>query len=381
MNAGRVVLLGATGYTGRIVLSELGRYADVPVLLVGRDPSRLRDLAAESNVGADAVYGDVTADNPLPALTPADVVISTVGPFMATGFGVVDAAIAAGAAYLDSTGEPPFIHKMYATRMTVARRSGATVIPAFGYDYVPGAAAAVDALQHAPQATGVRIGYFLTTADNGRPVPLHRLPRATTPATRASLVGVITAESFAYRAQATPFGLERQLNGEHLLRFKDTRGRRLTAISVGGAEHFSVPEVFDRVASVDVGLGWFSGASSAVHLSTRAFGAAVTTRPARWVASAIAAHLPWQDRTPDGDSLSTVIAEATGANGETLARAVWRGTEPYQFTGSLLAWGANALLSDRPTGGGVTGPIAAFGADHLLDGVRHAGIDRVISAR
>jgi short subunit dehydrogenase-like uncharacterized protein len=37
------------------------------------------------------------------------VLVSTAGPFLEVGRSVVEAAVEAGAVYLDSTGEPPFI--------------------------------------------------------------------------------------------------------------------------------------------------------------------------------------------------------------------------------------------------------------------------------
>ena len=39
--------------------------------------------------------------------------VSTVGPFVKWGEPAVRAAIAAGATYLDSTGEPPFIRRVF----------------------------------------------------------------------------------------------------------------------------------------------------------------------------------------------------------------------------------------------------------------------------
>ncbi|WP_397517876.1 saccharopine dehydrogenase NADP-binding domain-containing protein [Rhodococcus opacus] len=70
-------------------------------------------------------------------LEPSDVVISTVGPFMQLGLATVTAAVQAGAHYFDSTGEGTFVRRVFELD-SVATARGATVVPAFGYDYVPG---------------------------------------------------------------------------------------------------------------------------------------------------------------------------------------------------------------------------------------------------
>lgn len=371
--SGRVILFGATGYTGALALAELREYG-LPITLVGRDPQRLHDLADQHGGDIEVEHGDATSAATLPKFAPDDVIISTAGPFTRIGFAVADAAIKAGAAYLDSTGEPPFIKSLFQSRSVAARQSGATVIPAFGYDYAPGAVAAADALTRAPHATGVRIGYFLTD-HGGNQIPLRQLQDATTPGTRESLAGVIAEKSFAYRSQA-PNGLLAERAGQHLLRFSDLRGKRVRAISVGGAEHFSVPEAFPHIDTVDVGLGWLAAAATPLHIATRLLGPAVTSRPAQGLTTVLAAKLPWQDRMPTGTANSTIIAEATDKRGYVAARTILQGTEPYQFTGSLLAWGAHELLNqERPgTAIGVCGPLKGFGINRITTGVANAGI-------
>ena len=57
------------------------------------------------------------------------------------------AAVDAGAAYLDSTGEPPFIRRVFEHYGPRAAATGARLITAFGYDYVPGNTAGAAALE------------------------------------------------------------------------------------------------------------------------------------------------------------------------------------------------------------------------------------------
>jgi hypothetical protein len=69
-------------------------------------------------------------------LGPGDVLVSTAGPFMKVGRSAVTAAVDAGAIYLDSSGEPPFIRQVFREFGPRAERTGAVLLTAFGYDYV-----------------------------------------------------------------------------------------------------------------------------------------------------------------------------------------------------------------------------------------------------
>src|SRR2546423_13985988 len=101
---GRIVVFGATGYTGRLVAESLGEWGVRPVL-AGRSADRLVALAGELGGGLDTAVADVSDPASVRALVQSgDVLVSTVGPFVKWGEPAVRAAISAGAQYLDSTG-------------------------------------------------------------------------------------------------------------------------------------------------------------------------------------------------------------------------------------------------------------------------------------
>jgi short subunit dehydrogenase-like uncharacterized protein len=149
-------LLGATGYTGRLVAAELARRG-VAARLGGRDPNRL--AALEPSESAEHVVVDTTEPKRLALfLDGLDAVISCVGPFARLGDAVVDAAVEAGVPYVDSTGEPSFMAGVYARHADAP----VPVVPACGFDYVPGdLAAAVAAEQAGGGVTDVVVGYLL----------------------------------------------------------------------------------------------------------------------------------------------------------------------------------------------------------------------------
>ena len=75
--------------------------------------------------------------------------LATVGPFARFGDPAAEAAIEAGASYLDSTGEPAFIRRVFERFGPRAERAAVGMVTAFGYDWVPGNLAGALALRDA----------------------------------------------------------------------------------------------------------------------------------------------------------------------------------------------------------------------------------------
>ena len=254
----RIVVFGATGYTGRLTAERLVALGDRPVL-AGRSASRLAELA-ERLGGLEHAVADVDRPASVHALVgPGDVLVTTVGPFKRWGGPALEAAIAAGAVYLDSTGEPAFIRSVFQTHDAPARRAGATLLPAMGYDFVPGALAGALALEDAARSGGtavrVDVGYY---ALGGGPASLSR-------GTRASLAGVALDPAFAFRAGR----VTRTPSAERVRSFA-VRGKDRPAISIGGAEHFTLPAAYPRLREVNVYLGWFGNLAHVARVGSRA---------------------------------------------------------------------------------------------------------------
>ncbi len=149
----RIVVFGATGYTGRLTSERLVAQGERP-LLAGRSEERLTELA-ERLGGLEWRVADVDRPNTVFSLVErGDVVVSTVGPFVKWGDPAVRAAIAAPAVYLDSTGEPQFIRRVFDAFGPAAAGAGATLMTAMGYDFVPGALAGALALEERRRASG-----------------------------------------------------------------------------------------------------------------------------------------------------------------------------------------------------------------------------------
>src|SRR4051794_2347550 len=240
--ASRVVVFGATGYTGELIASRLAAAGAKPVL-AGRSEERLETLATRLG-GLEVVRADALRQNTVFDLVTSteDVLISTVGPFSKWGLPAVRAAVAAGCTYLDTTGEPEFIRRVYEDFSGPAARSGARLLPAMGYDFAPGALAGGLALDEAPEAVRVDIGYYA----------LGEGPASLSAGTRESIIGVTLGDGFAYRD-----GSVRPARPAERVRSFLVDGRSREAFSIGGAEHYGLPAAFSSLREVNVYLGWF----------------------------------------------------------------------------------------------------------------------------
>ncbi len=138
---GPIVVYGATGFTGRLIAQELLRL-DADFILAGRNPDRLGALARDLTGSTTGVATHAVAtDDPgglLALFSGAGAVIACAGPFEQVGEPVVAAAAEAGVNYLDTTGEQPFIKLVFDRYGPIADESGCALIPAMGFDYVPG---------------------------------------------------------------------------------------------------------------------------------------------------------------------------------------------------------------------------------------------------
>jgi short subunit dehydrogenase-like uncharacterized protein len=135
---GPVAVYGATGYTGRLVAEELQRRG-AEFVLAGRSAEKLEALASElpsSPRTAAVSLDDAAALREL--LEPCAAVIACAGPFTLHGEPLLAAAADTGTHYLDTTGEQAFLRMALDRYGERAARTSAIVVPAMGFDYVPG---------------------------------------------------------------------------------------------------------------------------------------------------------------------------------------------------------------------------------------------------
>lgn len=130
----KIVIYGAYGYQGRLVLAESARH-DTEIIVAGRDAGRLTAVAGGREIRTAAItdHDALTA-----AFRGADAVINCAGPFSPTGTAVARAAIAAGCHYTDTSGEQLHVKNIYDTCAADAERAGVIVTPGMTDSGVPG---------------------------------------------------------------------------------------------------------------------------------------------------------------------------------------------------------------------------------------------------
>src|SRR4051794_23951859 len=241
--AGRIVVFGATGYTGRLVAERLAGAGERPVL-AGRPPGKLSAPAAAPRGPQTAPADVVRPHSGVAPVGGGGRLGSPLGPFTKWGEPAVRAAITGkAAAYIDSTGEPAFIRRVFQNHGPVAKSAGVPLLTAMGYDFVPGALAGALALEEARKAAvRVDVGYYA----------LGMTTQSGSTGTRASLVGASLDEGHAFRD-----GALRTVRTAERVRSFPVRDKERPAVSVGGAEHLGLPAAYPRLREVNVYLGWF----------------------------------------------------------------------------------------------------------------------------
>jgi short subunit dehydrogenase-like uncharacterized protein len=378
---GRIVLYGATGYTGALTAQAMVASGVRPVL-AGRDHSRLSALAArlaQAGDGTELETAVAAAEEPGPLrdlIGAGDVLVSTAGPFMKVGRPVVAAAVDAGAVYLDSTGEPPFIRQVFEEFGPRAERTGAVLLTAFGYDYVPGNLAGALALEAAgPGAARVQIGYFVR----------GDMRRGSSAGTRASMTGMLLEPGYAFRGGR----IVSEPTAAQIASFT-VDGRKREAYSLGSSEHFALPRLRRLEAAADgalgpapltdvgVYLGWFGRATRLVHYGSALTAPASRLPGLRKALDAAARRIQRSRAAPRTTAAirSDVVAVAGDASGRELAAVHLIGGDPYSFTAQILAWAAVRAAADGVRPAGALGPVEAFGAGSLESACADAGFHR-----
>lgn len=131
-----VVVYGASGYTGRLVMEQLREHG-MPFVAAGRDRKRIEEsLRMVPGIEA-ARYEVVEVEHTVEALTKLlagrKVICNTVGPFARYNIEVAEACLRSGVHYLDTTGEQHAmlqLDEQYGREFT---RAGLALLPSSAY--------------------------------------------------------------------------------------------------------------------------------------------------------------------------------------------------------------------------------------------------------
>ena len=329
-------MLGATGYTGRLVL-EHARALEVPLRLVGRRADALESLARE---GEDVRVADARHEAELiAAFEGAFAVASTAGPFLEVGTKPVGAAIAVGAHYLDTSGEQAFARVVYDGFGESAEEREVVLLTSFGFDYVPGDFAARLAAEGLDEPLDEIVVAYATTS------------QPTSRGTRATIGHVMGQGQVAWER-----GVVRSRFGKTTRKVRFPFGER-TVVEWGATEPLTVPRHTDvrRVRS------YFRAPRLVAYAGLVAPLTAPFVRLGGRMGGSPSAAKREANRW-------TVVAEArSGDNGR---RATLTGYDTYGTAAALVAHGAAALRAGEARGTGALAPAEAFDVHEFLPRLR-----------
>ena len=135
-----VVLFGATGFTGSLILKYLLSKGNVKLAICGRSKSKLESAIEGSPSKPDVFVLDVMAASQAElkeVVKKAKCVCTAVGPFVEYGEPLVQACAELGVDYVDTSGESTFMRKMIEKYDAVAKQNGSWIAIHCGQDCVP----------------------------------------------------------------------------------------------------------------------------------------------------------------------------------------------------------------------------------------------------
>ena len=340
------MVLGATGYTGRLVV-EQARKLELPLRLVGRRRDALEALAGE---GEEVRVADARHEAELiEAFDGAFAVASTAGPFLEVGAKPVGAAIAVGAHYLDTSGEQAFARVVYEGFGESAEERDVVLLTSFGFDYVPGDFAARLAAEGLEEPLDEIVVAYGTKG------------QVTSAGTRRTIGHVMGQPQVAWEGRVVPSRF-----GKTTRHVRFPSGER-SVVEWAGTEPLTVPR-HTRVRSV---RSYFAAPRAAALAGLVAPLLAPIVRQSGRMGG---------NPSPGGrgENRWTVVAEARG--GGQGRRATLVGTDTYGLAALLIAHGARALRDGEARGVGALAPAEAFDvhsfAPRLAPLLEVAGLDR-----
>jgi NAD(P)-dependent dehydrogenase (short-subunit alcohol dehydrogenase family) len=360
-----VIVYGASGYTGRLVCEYLREYG-IAFIAAGRSQEKLEEAMRSHVPGIEtADYEIVQVEHSTAALTAlfqgASVVLNTVGPFARFGHEVVQACLAAGCHYTDTTGEQDWLITLdqeYGARFA---KAGLLLSPGLAQMYTTGEIAAQLCLE-TPGLDTLDIAVFW----GGSP---------TIASTQTILVNAATSKAFhlqgkQYVEWQPDAGLyQLAIPGQHEMAL---------ALPWGGTSHPVWFKRDPRVANVKVLGGVFNkplmlGVPKIVEAALKATeGMNDDDRYAALsqTAAGVMNTMPPRENPRINKSVDSV--HASGPLGR--AHCVIYGNCNYKQTGLLQAFAANWLLQQPPLRTGFASGCQAFGHHALLGALQHFGL-------
>lgn len=152
-----LMIYGANGYTGRLVVEEAINKGLTPIL-AGRSKSIIT-LAEEKGLETK-IFELTSIDTIVDAISNIDVLANCAGPFSQTAEPMMQACLQTQTHYIDITGEIS-IYELGFSKDKVARDAGIVICPGVGFDVIPTDCLASYLKERMPDATHLSLGFAM----------------------------------------------------------------------------------------------------------------------------------------------------------------------------------------------------------------------------
>ncbi len=142
-----LVVLGATGLTGRLVVEQLALRDTLFGLdgtchrwaIAGRDPERLGKILSDLQLeNVEMISADLGNQDLLLRLAERTaVVLNCAGPYTSQAEGLIDACVKSGTSYVDLSGEIPLLRRVIDRFDGPARLAGVQIVQMAGWEAMP----------------------------------------------------------------------------------------------------------------------------------------------------------------------------------------------------------------------------------------------------
>ncbi|MCP9835972.1 saccharopine dehydrogenase NADP-binding domain-containing protein [Cyanobium sp. N.Huapi 1H5] len=228
-SSGRVLLYGATGFSGRLLTRCLVEQG-IDVVLAGRNEDRLAAMARRWNLDFRVFpLGDPARIEA--SLDTIHVVLHAAGPFQRTALPMIAACIRTGTHYLDLAGEWP-VFQLAVDQGKQAADNGVMLMPGIGFSIVASDCLLAMARARFPEAVALRLALSA--------------PDVMSRGTFRSLMG-LTSSTVTVRRNGTPTTLP----AGSLSRCFDFGAGLRKAVAVNWPDVF-ISQVTDGIATVEV---------------------------------------------------------------------------------------------------------------------------------
>jgi short subunit dehydrogenase-like uncharacterized protein len=339
---GKLLIYGATGYTGKLLAVEARKLGLDPIL-AARNEVPLRVIAGALELS----YRAFSLEDPAAlrgGLDDVSVLLNAAGPFVTTSAPLLQACLEQGVHYLDVSGEVTAIEHC-ARWHVAAKRRGVMIMPGVGFDVVPSDCLAVHVAQRlaAPRNLAIAIsGQRLISRGSARTMI-------------DQLADPLLIRRDGCLRRVRPASIER--------RFDFGAGARWgIAVSWG-----DVSSAYFSTGVADITTYFEASMAVRVHNSLLAmYGWSVPFTPWQRVLRAGTEFLPAGPSASESASQrATIVAEVEDAAGRIVGSRLYT-PEAYAFTAlSGAAIAARVLAGDWQAG--FETPARVFGADFVLD--------------